>query len=146
AHADPSAELPLCLVALGGSVLLRAARGRRSVAADAFFLGTLATARRDDELIEAIRLPPTPPGTGAAFREVALRHGDFALVACAALARPGAIRFAGGGAAATPQARDWPGLDGSALDDALDALAWELDPADDHHASAAYRRHLVRRI
>ncbi|HEX7967989.1 MAG TPA: FAD binding domain-containing protein, partial [Stellaceae bacterium] len=114
AHADPSAELPLCLLAVGGEVVLRSGRGRRNIAADDFLLGMLSTARRDDELIEAVRFPLHRPGTGAAFREVAQRHGDFALVACAALASAGGIRFAVGGVAARPMARDWPeGLEGS---------------------------------
>ena len=42
--------------------------------------------------------------------------------------------------------RDLPALDGSALDDALDAFAWELDARDDLHATGRYRRELVRRM
>lgn len=147
AHADPSAELPLCLLAVGGEVVLRSRRGRRNIAADDFLLGMLSTARRDDELIEAVRFPLHRSGTGAAFREVAQRHGDFALVACAALASKDGIRFAVGGVAPRPMARDWPaGFDGAALDDALNDFAWELGAIGDAHASARYRRELVRRI
>lgn len=147
AHADPSAELPLCLLALGGEVVLRSRRGRRSVAAEDFLVGMLSTARHDDELIEAVRFPLQRPGAGTAFREVAQRHGDFALVACAAVASADGIRFAVGGVAPRPMARDWPaGLEGGALDDALNDFAWELGAIDDAHASARYRRELVRRI
>lgn len=146
AHADPSAELPLCLLALGGEVVLRSRRGRRTIAADDFLLGMLSTARRDDELIEAVRFPLHREGSGTAFRKVAQRHGDFALVACAALASKDGIRFAVGGVASRPMARDWPdGLGGAALDDALNDFAWELGAVDDAHASARYRRELVRR-
>ena len=56
------------------------------------------------------------------------------------------MRLAVGGVADRPTARDWPRLDGSALDDALNELAWDLDARDDLHASARYRRELVRRL
>jgi 2-furoyl-CoA dehydrogenase FAD binding subunit len=146
AHADPRAELPLCLLALGGEIMLRSSRGARTVAASDFFLGMLATARRDDELIEAVRFPLHRKGSGAAFNEVAMRHGDFALVACAAIVSADGIRFAVGGVGGRPMAQDWPVLAGATLDDALDGFAWSLDATDDHHASARYRRELVRRI
>jgi 2-furoyl-CoA dehydrogenase FAD binding subunit len=145
AHADPSAEMPLTLVALGGEVHLRNAKRRRRVAAKDFFDGMMLTARADDELIEGISLPVLR-GARFAFREVARRHGDFAIVACAAMAIPSGVRFAVGGVADVPTARDWPWLDGSALDDALNGFAYELGARDDVHATARYRRDLVRMI
>jgi 2-furoyl-CoA dehydrogenase FAD binding subunit len=146
AHADPSAELPLCLVALGGEVVLRSARRRRTLAADAFLTGMLSTARAPDELVEAVRFPRRRNGAGYAFHEVAMRHGDFAITAVAAAVDKDRVRVAIGGVADRPTAREWPDLAGSALDDALNALAWELDAADDAHATAQYRRMLVRQI
>jgi 2-furoyl-CoA dehydrogenase FAD binding subunit len=116
------------------------------VAASDFFTGALSTSRRAEEMIVAVRFPTLRPGSGHGFREVALRHGDFALVAIAAIADAGRLRIAVGGVVDRPVARDLPLLDGSALDDALDELARDLDPCDDHHASAAYRRTLVRTI
>jgi len=145
AHADPSAELPLALVALKGTVHLRSAKGRRKMPGEDFITGMMATARADDELIEAISLPAAR-GEGHAFREIARRHGDFAIVACAAIVSKKAIRLAVGGVADRPVARDWPRLEGSALDDALNSFAYDLDARDDIHASARYRRDLVRRI
>ncbi|WP_029002656.1 FAD binding domain-containing protein [Azorhizobium doebereinerae] len=145
AHADPSAELPLCLVALNGHVHLATAKARRKVAAADFFTGMMATAKADDEMIEAVSFP-VAGGAGTAFREIARRHGDFAIVACGALVSGTAIRLAIGGVADMPAARDFPLLEGSALDDALNAFAYELDARDDVHASARYRRELVRRI
>jgi 2-furoyl-CoA dehydrogenase FAD binding subunit len=144
AHADPSAELPLVLQALGGEVHLRNAKKRRRVAAKDFFAGMMATTRADDELIEAVSLPVT--GKRCAFREVARRHGDFAIVACAAVATDRGVRLAVGGVADMPATRDLPRLEGSALDDALNAFAYELDARDDVHATARYRRDLVRMI
>lgn len=146
AHADPSAEIPLCLLALGGEVHLRTRRKARRVAAADFFTGMMSTARADDEMIEAISIPVMTAGTGHAFAEVGRRHGDFAIVACAAVADADKVRLAVGGVADTPIARDLPILSGGALEDALDTLAWSLDARADLHATAQYRRHLVREL
>jgi 2-furoyl-CoA dehydrogenase FAD binding subunit len=146
AHADPSAELPLVLVALGGSVHLRARKAKRKVAAQDFFTGMMTTDRRDDEMIEAITFPAKAPASGYAFREVARRHGDFAILACAAIADATSARLAIGGVAERPVVRNMPLPGSSALDDALDEFAWSLEARDDLHASARYRRELVRRV
>ena len=141
ALADPSAELPLCLAALGGSVILSSRFGRRSVAAKDFFTGLMSTARRDDELIEAVSFPCRHAGAGYAFGEFARRHGDFAIVACSAVATKTSVRLAVGGVADRPVICE--------LDDAgnaLDAFASGLDARDDLHATAEYRRVLVRRL
>jgi 2-furoyl-CoA dehydrogenase FAD binding subunit len=144
AHADPSAEMPLALIALGGEVHLRSSRKRRRIAAKDFFVGMMATDKGNDELIEAVSFPA---GTArCAFREVARRHGDFAIVACAAVATQNGVRFSVGGVADVPTAREWPRLEGSALDDALNAFAYDLEARDDVHATARYRRDLVRII
>jgi 2-furoyl-CoA dehydrogenase FAD binding subunit len=145
AHADPSAEMPLALLALGGEVHLRTARKRRKLVASEFFTGMMSTARAADEMIEAVSFPSVG-GARCAFREVARRHGDFAIVACAAVASKHGVRFAVGGVADMAAVRDWPRLDGSALDDALNSFAHELDARDDVHATARYRRDLVRLI
>jgi len=146
AHADPSAEIPLVLVALEGVVELSTRWRRRRVPAEAFFTGMMTTARRPDELIEAIVVPCRRPSTGYAFREFGRRYGDFAIVACAALASPRGARLAVGGVADRPVARNFADLHGRALDEALEAFAWELEARDDLHATAAYRRALVRRM
>jgi 2-furoyl-CoA dehydrogenase FAD binding subunit len=146
AHADPSAEIPLCLVALGGTIELSSRRRKRRVAATEFFTGMMSTGRADEELIEAIVVPGKRPGHSYAFQEFGRRHGDFAIVACAAVATRDGTRFAVGGVADRPMARDFPALRGSALDDALDAFAWDLDARDDLHGTARYRRDLVRQM
>ena len=146
AHADPSAELPLCLLALQGEVRLRSAKRRRTLPAQAFFTGMLSTARQNDELLEAVCFPLARPGAGYGFTEFSARHGDFAICAVAALVHDKGIRLAVGGVADRPRAQDWPLLEGSALDDALNEFAWELDARDDAQISAATRRHLVRRL
>jgi 2-furoyl-CoA dehydrogenase FAD binding subunit len=144
AHADPSAELPLVLCALGGEVHLRNSKRRRRVPAKDFFAGMMVTNRADDELIEAVSFPASQGR--CAFREVARRHGDFAIVGCAAVATKDGVRFAVGGVADMPVTREFPRLESSALDDALNTFAYELDARDDIHASARYRRDLVRLI
>ncbi len=146
AHADPSAEIPLALLALKGSVELSSRRERRRVPAEDFFTGLLSTARSDEELIEAIDIPCRTAGHGYAFSEFARRHGDFAIVACAAIARADGARLAIGGVADVPTARDFLDMGSDALDDALDDFASELDPRDDLHATADYRRALIRRL
>lgn len=146
ALADPSAELPLVLTALGGEIELSSAKRSRRVAADAFFSGLMSTSREDDELIEAVRFPCATPGEGYAFREFARRHGDFAIVACAAIAGASGTRLAIGGVADRPTLRDFGTLDGSALDDALDAFAADLEAREDLNATAGQRRGLVRSL
>jgi 2-furoyl-CoA dehydrogenase FAD binding subunit len=146
AHADPSAELPLVLLALRGEVLLRSTRGLRCLAAADFFTGLLSTARAADELLQAVRFPLARPGQGFGFEEFSVRHGDFAVCALAVVADAQGLRVAVGGVADKPVAQDWPPLQGADLDAALNDLAWQLDPPDDAHLSAATRRHLVRRL
>jgi len=146
AHADPSAELPLVLVALDGSVTLSTRWRRRTVAAAPFFLGLLSTVRRDDELIAAVSFPTARSGHGYAFREFGRRHGDFAIVACAAVVTLSRTRLAVGGVADRPLARDWRGLSGDSLEDALNAFAYDLEARGDMHATARFRRDLVRRL
>ena len=146
AFADPSAELPLCLAVLGGEVVLLSRASTRTLTATEFQTGMLSTACRDDEMVAAVRFPAAEPGAGYAFTEFARRHGDFAVVAIAAIGRANGIRIGVGGVAEQPVVQDWPLLSGSALDDALNALAWSLDADDDVHASARYRRELVRRL
>ena len=97
-------------------------------------------------MIEAVTLPIRRQGHGYAFQEFGRRHGDFAIVSCAAVAGPDGSGSPSAASRDRPQHRDFPALDGSALDDALDAFAWELDARDDLHATARYRRELVRRM
>jgi 2-furoyl-CoA dehydrogenase FAD binding subunit len=153
AHADPSSEIPLALATLGGEVVLRSHRGTRTMAAADFQRGMLTTAREGDELITAVRFP-VQADKRVAFREVARRHGDFAIIAIAASVENAVataegsqvVRIGVGGVADRPAVRriviDGPG----AANSAFEALAWELEGYDDIHASARLRRDLVRRV
>lgn len=144
AHADPSAELPLCLATLGGEVVLASRRGERVVPAAEFFQGMLMTARAEHELVAEVRFPWAESDKRYRFTEIAMRHGDFALVALAAVIGQGRARLGVGGVADRPVVRELD-LAGD-LADQLNTLAWELGAEDDQHASAAYRRQLVREL
>lgn len=143
AHADPSSELPLVLAVLGGSVVLRSQGGERVVAAEAFQQDMLTTARAADELITAVRFPVLE-GKGVAFNEVARRHGDFAILAVAAVAdQRGAVQLGVGGMAGRPIVR---AVRADAAEEAISAWAVELEGFDDLHASPAMRRDLLRNL
>lgn len=146
AHADPSAELPLALLLLDGQVVLRNRKGRRVLSAGDFFQGMLMTARAPDELVEEVRYPLAAVGHGYAFTEFAGRHGDFAIVSVGAVVNADSIRFAVGGVADRPRVTVMPRIEGSELECAINDFAWELEARDDHHASAQFRRQLVRRL
>lgn len=146
AHSDPSSELPLCLATLGGSVVLQSVRGKRVLPAREFQTGMLATARQSDEMVTAVRFPARKPGAGYAFTEMTQRHGDFAICAVAAVVSGKSVRLGVGGVAERPTVQDWPELPQSEIEDALNDFAWELGGSDDLHATAAYRRELVRRL
>jgi 2-furoyl-CoA dehydrogenase FAD binding subunit len=146
AHADPSSEIPLVLATLGGEVVLQSHRGARVLAAADFQRGALTTAREPDELIMAVRFPAQPTAR-VAFREVARRHGDFAIIAVAACVDDSdTVRIGIGGVADRPMAR-CAAIDRAAeAGDIFESLAFELKGYDDLHASARLRRDLLRRI
>jgi 2-furoyl-CoA dehydrogenase FAD binding subunit len=142
AHADPSSEIPLALALCGGAVVLRSKRGERVLAAEAFQQDMLTTSRAPDELIAAVRFPVIE-GKGVAFDEVARRHGDFAIIALAAIAdQRGSAQLGVGGMAGRPLVRS---IDGDAAG-AIAAWADELEGYEDLHASAALRRDLLRNL
>jgi aerobic carbon-monoxide dehydrogenase medium subunit len=155
AHADPAAELPAVAVALDATFVAVSARGRREIAAADFYQGYLTTALRPDELLAAVRFPAAAPGTGAAFCEVSRRRGDFAMAGAGAQVtlEDGAIadaRICFSGVAAVPlrcagseQALLGSRADLGTLRLAADAAASILDPADDLHATAGYRKHVA---
>jgi xanthine dehydrogenase iron-sulfur cluster and FAD-binding subunit A len=153
AHADPAAELPLALLALGGSAVAEAAGGgRREIAADDLFAGFLTTALFPGELLTEIRFPWPQTREGSALLEVAQRHGDFPLAAVAVWlcldddGRITAARVAAGAVADRPLLL--PGtaqaLEGGATaEEAGQIAAGEVDPSGSLHAPSDYQRHLI---
>jgi 2-furoyl-CoA dehydrogenase FAD binding subunit len=149
AHADPSAEIPLCLVVCGGSVMLQSRRRERRVAAGEFFLGSLTTARRPDEMIVALEWPRPPADAGHGFAEIAQRHGDFAIAAAACQLRAdrsdrvATLSLGLGGVESRPIALDVRSFIGRPLQGLASALAahvaGSVSPIEDHSASADFR-------
>lgn len=149
AHADPSAETPLCLATLDGEVELSSKRGVRRIAANEFFEGALTTAREGDEMVTALYWPILGEGTGIGFEEINERRGDFAIVAAAAWARRegGAFRcgLGLGGVEDCPvvQLESTEGTTEEIAERMANQLISDLEPLDDRRASAEYRRHLA---
>ena len=148
AFADPAAELPACLLALGGEIDIAGPRGKRKVKADAFFKGLFETALRPQEMITAIRIPAADKATRVGFAELARRHGDYAIVGLAASARGNGkgladVRLAYFGVGDTPvRARKAEAaLAAGDVDAAVKAL--DLDPHDDVQATAKTKTHLA---
>jgi carbon-monoxide dehydrogenase medium subunit len=150
AFADPAAELPACLVALGGEVEIAGPKGRRAVKADDFFMGLFETALDPGDVLTAIRVPAATPETRVGFAEFARRHGDYAMVGLAATAQThgkglGDVRLAYFGVGNTPvRARKAETqLTEGNIDDAVKALASDLDPSGDVQATGATKNHLA---
>jgi carbon-monoxide dehydrogenase medium subunit len=118
------------------------------VHASDFFLGPLESDVRPDELATQVRIPVLPPRAGTAFAEVSRRHGDYAICGVAALAEldeAGAVSRAAAAylsVAGTPLVLDVTDAAGDPV--TAGRLAQErVSPADDIHATAAYRKHLA---
>ena len=156
ALADPSAEMPACVLALGARIVVESVRGRRTVAADDFFIGLYETARAPDELLVEVLIPPQKPGHVSVFMELARRHGDFAIAGLACYARIsgdviGDARLAYFGTETRPvlamramaaiKGKAWP----AAGHDIVDAaLGEDLDPIPNTFGSAAMKLHHQR--
>jgi CO/xanthine dehydrogenase FAD-binding subunit len=102
AHADPKAELPVALSALGARFHVRSTTGARTLAAAELFLGPLTTALAPDELLVEIEVPAPPAGARYAFAEHARTHGDFAVAGAAVVHAPGHAAIALLGAEPVP--------------------------------------------
>jgi len=138
AHADSAAELPLALVASGGSAVATSTRGRREIRAEELFLGPYTTALAPDELIVETVWPLLEEGAGFAFDELAQRSGDFALCMAAALARGGELNVFVGSVTPVPTRLEVdPQRPG-------ESAAAQVEPWGSIHASPAYLRQLVR--
>jgi aerobic carbon-monoxide dehydrogenase medium subunit len=150
AFADPAAELPACLLALGGEVSISGPQGARSVKADDFFKDLFETALTPRDVLTAIRVPAADADSRIGFAELARRHGDYAMAGLAACARADGkglkdVRLAYFGVGATPlRAHNAEAaLVGGDVDAAVKALDRDLDPPDDVQATGAVKKHLA---
>ncbi|HEX3503368.1 MAG TPA: xanthine dehydrogenase family protein subunit M [Xanthobacteraceae bacterium] len=156
AHADPAAELPGIVVTCEAEIAVTGRAGARVIAAKDLFRGPLMTALEADEIITEIRFPPWPSGRRFGFCEFARRRGDFALAAAALFydqdaegrahdAHIGAIGIADVPLRLTAVENV---LNGHKIDDAVigqveASASAAVDPADDIHATGAYRKTLI---
>ena len=156
AHADPASEWCLLAATLDAELVIVSRRGQREVRPNEFFVTALITTLEPDELLTEIRLPLLDDGWRTGFAEFSRRAGDFALAMCAAFLRfeDGRIveaRIGVGGATDRPSRiaaaeAILTGTEGerAILREAGNVAAETIDPLEDIHASAEYRRDLVR--
>lgn len=154
-HADPAAELPMMSVLLDAELTIRSHRGARVEKARDFFTSALTTSLTPDEMLCEVAFPVPAAGTRWGFEEIARRDGDFALAAVAVMLRidSGVIRsprIAVMGVHATPlrvvaaeQVLDGQTPGEAVFMAAADAVRAAVEPNDDQHGSADYRRHLA---
>ena len=152
AHADPSAEIPLCAVTLGADVELMSLREKRTVPADDFFVGALETVRAPDELVTAISFPVCKVGCSIAFDEISERKGDFAIVAMSAWVgykdEKVAARLGFGGVEDRPRhlaVEDFE-VRYDRIIEQIDDFVDELVPLEDRRATGAFRKQLARHL
>ncbi len=144
-HADAAAEMPMVLRLLEGSVDVASVRGRRTIPAAELFVGPLESTLAHDEIAVEAFFPALPAAGGTAFEEIARRHGDYALVGVAAVVGLDGDEVASARVGFVSVSEVPVVVDVShALDDPATAALAELDPAEDIHASADYRAHLVK--
>jgi carbon-monoxide dehydrogenase medium subunit len=148
AFADPAAELPACLLALGGEVEASGPSGKRTIKADDFFVDLYETALRPGEMLTAIRVPAASAETRTGFAELARRHGDYAIVGLAATARAKGmgladvrLAFFGVGNTALRARKAEAALESGGVDAAVAAL--DLAPHDDIQATGPEKKHLA---
>jgi CO/xanthine dehydrogenase FAD-binding subunit len=155
AHADGAAEIPLCLATLGGTIVVEGPNGRREIAPDAFFVTHYLTTLAPGELVVETTWPRPAANEGAAFEELALRAGDYALAMVAVVlrrvdgvardvrVRVGAVTDRPTALSTVEQALDGDPVTPSAAREAGTAAAQAVDPPGSIHASADYLRQLT---
>ena len=155
AHADPSAEIPMVLQALEGEVVARGPQGERRVPPQELFQAALTTSLHPLEIITEVRFPAMPAQATCAVEEFARRKGDFAIAAIAVVLlldgeRCTKARLATAGVGPTSirlhdaeAVLEQKGLSETAVSEAADKAAAQVDPVADLNGSTEYRRHLT---
>ncbi len=155
ANADPASEWCLVAATLGARMVARSVRGTRVIPATDWFHGIMTTALAEDELLAEVRLPLLPEGSRAGFYEFSRRAGDSALAMALVAWRDDAglmrdVRIGAGAVEVQPRrlAQAEALLEGcrpdpAAIEAAAAAASAAVDPLEDFHTSAEYRRDLV---
>lgn len=155
-HNEPGADLPPALLALDASVELRSRKGARNIPLTEFFRGFFETAVAPEEILSRVEIPTLPQGARGAYIKHSISPEDLAIAGVAVVVVPDGkntreLRIGLGGVAPVPlrAVKAEASLNGKALtDDAIRAAAEiaasETEPMSDPHASADYRRKMVK--
>jgi len=159
AHGDPANDQPAVMLALGAELTLQGSKGQRVVAVKDFFKDTLTTALAHDEIVQEIRIPIPPAGSGGAYFKIERRVGDFATIAVGAqLTLDGSgncktvgIGLTNAGRIPIKATKAEAFLTGKAPNEANIKEAAKLaqgmsDPASDTRAPADYKKAMVREL
>jgi carbon-monoxide dehydrogenase medium subunit len=157
AHADPAADWPAAMIALGAEMVCEGPKGKRKVGVDQWFLGLMATALKEREILVQVRVPLLPPGSGAAYMKFPHPASRFAVVGvCAAvtLDKQGVCTNAGvavtGAGTKAVRAKGVEAalvgkrLDAAAIEAAAQKAADGVDVQADLQGSVEYKSHLCR--
>jgi aerobic carbon-monoxide dehydrogenase medium subunit len=156
-HADPSADWPAAMLALGGALKLSGPKGDRTVQAEEFFLGPMTTAIEPAEILTEIRVPTFARGCGSAYLKMAQQASGFAIVGVAVWLKTGQqgrcedIGIGVTGVSDKPfrahgveQRLRGNKLTPKLIEESVSQIAEGVEPLEDLHASAKFRAHLAR--
>ncbi|MEE9144775.1 MAG: FAD binding domain-containing protein, partial [Candidatus Binatia bacterium] len=157
AHADPAADIPAAILALGGELRLKVAEGERRLRAEEFFLGLMTTAINPTEILTEIRLPVLSGRCGTGYLKMAQKASGFAIVGVAVWIKVNRSKWCEDIAVAVTGLDSKPfrakrvedrlrgnKLESDVIDEASSQVTQGVDPLDDMHASAEFRSHLAR--
>jgi carbon-monoxide dehydrogenase medium subunit len=157
AHADPAAEWPALALALDAECEVVGPRGTRTVPVEELLVGYFTTTLEPDEILKEVRLRLPTGRVGSTFVELTRRHGDFAIAGVGALlvldddgsvgdARLTLIGVKDLAVRVRAAERMLVGskLDDALMDEAVAAVDDAIEPSDDLHGSASYRRHVAK--
>ena len=156
AHADPAADYPAAMIALGAEMVCEGAKGRRTVKVDDWFKGLMATAVGEDEILVEVRVPLLAAASGAAYMKFPHPASRFAVVGVAVVltvdggrvTKPG-VGITGAGTKAVRAKGVEAGLSNKALDAATIQAAADkapdgVDVQADLQGSVEYKQHLLK--
>ncbi len=146
--AEPHSDPATYLIACDARLELASDAGRRTLGVGDFVTDAFTTARGRTEVLVAVHLPATAPGTAIAYRKLAFVERPTVSVACRIAVRDGVVRDARvvvGSVGAVPAVVNDAGqaIVGGSIEDAARLVSERVDAIDDQHASAEYKRHLV---
>ena len=156
AHADPAADFPAAIIALGAEMVAEGPKGKRTIKADDFFKGLLTTALAEDEILTEVRVPATPAKTGVSYMKFPHPASRFAVVGVAAVLTVDAgkvgkasVGITGAGTKAVRAKGVEAAITGKAADAASIQAAAErapegVDVQADLQGSEDYKKHLLK--